>query len=161
MTMGIAHQEEGISVLDGVWEVRSPFDPQQVAEEFSTRLKQYGITRAYGDRYAGIWVADAFAMHGITYEPSELDKSQLYESLLPLLNSRTCALVDSERLRRQLLSLERRTGRGRDSIDHPKGQHDDLANACAGALVLCKHEPTAAGIPGFNRKLELPAMGVA
>jgi hypothetical protein len=29
--------------------------------------------------------------------------------------------------------LERRTARGgRDSIDHPPGQHDDLANAVAG-----------------------------
>jgi hypothetical protein len=25
---------------------------------------------------------------------------------------------------------------GRDSIDHPPGQHDDIANAVAGALTL-------------------------
>jgi hypothetical protein len=34
----------------------------------------------------------------------------------------------------QLSSLERRTARsGKDSIDHAPGQHDDLANAVAGA----------------------------
>jgi hypothetical protein len=35
-----------------------------------------------------------------------------------------------------LCALERRTARGgRDSIDHPKGGHDDLINAAAGVLV--------------------------
>jgi hypothetical protein len=35
------------------------------------------------------------------------------------------------------VSLERRTSRGgKDSIDHPPGGHDDLANAAAGALVI-------------------------
>jgi hypothetical protein len=40
---------------------------------------------------------------------------------------------------RQLCGLERTTARGsgRDSIDHPTGQNDDVANACAGASVLC------------------------
>jgi hypothetical protein len=34
------------------------------------------------------------------------------------------------------LNLERRTSRaGKDSIDHPPGAHDDIANAAAGALV--------------------------
>lgn len=36
----------------------------------------------------------------------------------------------------QLVGLERRTARGgRDSIDHPPGGHDDVANAVAGALL--------------------------
>jgi hypothetical protein len=37
----------------------------------------------------------------------------------------------------QLADLERRTGAsGRDSVDHRRGQHDDVANAAAGALVI-------------------------
>jgi len=37
----------------------------------------------------------------------------------------------------QLHGLERRTARGgKDSIDHGPGAHDDVANACAGAVVL-------------------------
>ena len=49
-------------------------------------------------------------------------------------------LVDDDRLVRQLIGLERRTGRGtgRDIIDHPPGAHDDLANAAAGALVMAQ-----------------------
>jgi hypothetical protein len=35
----------------------------------------------------------------------------------------------------QFVSLERRVGRGRASIDHPPGQHDDVANCVAGAIV--------------------------
>jgi hypothetical protein len=35
------------------------------------------------------------------------------------------------------VSLERRTARGgRDTIDHPPGGHDDVANAVAGACTL-------------------------
>jgi hypothetical protein len=43
----------------------------------------------------------------------------------------------------QLIGLERRTARGgRDSIDHPPGGHDDVANAAAGALVQLCGEPS-------------------
>jgi hypothetical protein len=45
-------------------------------------------------------------------------------------------LLDDARLIAQLLSLERRTGgSGKDTITHPRGTHDDVANAAAGALV--------------------------
>jgi hypothetical protein len=49
-------------------------------------------------------------------------------------------LLDIRRLITQLHGLERRTARGgKDSIDHGPGQHDDVANAVAGALVLASH----------------------
>jgi hypothetical protein len=55
---------------------------------------------------------------------------------LPLLNRRRVELLDSTRLVSQLVGLERRIARsGRDSIDHAPGAHDDIANACAGALL--------------------------
>jgi hypothetical protein len=57
--------------------------------------------------------------------------------LLPLLNSRRVQLLDDRRLISQFHGLERRTARGgKDSIDHGPGQHDDLANSVAGAIVL-------------------------
>jgi hypothetical protein len=60
--------------------------------------------------------------------------------MLPILNSRRCQLLDIPRLISQLHGLERRTARGgRDSIDHGPGQHDDVANAVAGAIVLASH----------------------
>lgn len=57
-------------------------------------------------------------------------------------SSRWSTLVASpcwtmKELRRQLVSLERRTGStGRDSINHRPGAHDDVANAACGALLL-------------------------
>ena len=71
------------------------------------------------------------------YEPAAEPKSELFLELLPVINSRRVALLDNPRLLSQLTALERRTSRaGRDSIDHPPGGHDDLANAAAGALTL-------------------------
>ena len=63
-------------------------------------------------------------------------KSELYGELLPALNSGQVELLDNERLRRQLCSLERRVhAGGRQSIDHPARGHDDLINGTAGVLV--------------------------
>jgi hypothetical protein len=63
------------------------------------------------------------------------DRSALYIELLPLLNSDRADLLDHARCVTQFCQLERRTGRGRDVIDHPPGGHDDICNAVAGALV--------------------------
>jgi hypothetical protein len=53
------------------------------------------------------------------YEHAEQNKSELYGSFLPMLNSRTVALLQQRSpASGQLLALERRTGRGRDVIDH-------------------------------------------
>jgi hypothetical protein len=150
MTMAIAHCEEGITVLDVVREVAPPFNPSEVVDQFCKTMKEYGISRCVGDRYAVEWVVSAFSACGVSYEHSEQNKSELYGSLLPMLNSGAVALLTNDRLRRQLLSLERRTGRGRDVIDHPRNQHDDVANAVAGALVLAKLEPGSVPIPGFE-----------
>ncbi len=58
------------------------------------------------------------------------------EGLLPMINSQRVQLLDLPKLKTQLVALERRTGRaGKDSIDHPPGARDDIANAVAGCLV--------------------------
>jgi hypothetical protein len=135
MTLGIAHKEGNTAVLDLLREVRPPFSPEGVAEEFADTLKRYRITKVYGDRYAGEWPREQFRKHGINYDTSERTKSELYVDLLPLINSRAVDLLDHDRLVVQLVGLERRTGRsGKDSIDHAPGGHDDIANVAAGAL---------------------------
>jgi hypothetical protein len=138
MTLAIAHRDKfGIVILDCIREVRPPFSPESVVDEFCTVLKQYRLTRVCGDRYAGEWPRERFRMCGVTYELSEKPKSDIYRDMLPLLNSRKIQLLDDRRLISQLHGLERRTARGgRDSIDHGPGAHDDIANAVAGALVI-------------------------
>ena len=137
MTLAIGHCEaSGLAVLDAVREVRPPFSPDAVVEEFSSLLKSYGISRVTSDFYGGEWPRERFASHGISLDVSTRNKSQIYAEFLPALNGQRVRLLDLPRLIGQFVSLERRTARGgRDSIDHAPGAHDDVANAVAGVLV--------------------------
>jgi hypothetical protein len=148
MTCAVAHYDlkDRICVLDAIREVRPPFSPESVVFDFAKLLKSYpGIGRAQSDKWGGQFVAEAFQRNGIRLEPAERTKSEFYVELLPMINSGLCRLLDTDRdrLLTQFASLERRVGRGtgRDSIDHPPGGHDDLANAAAGALVCAKQRP--------------------
>ncbi len=145
MTLAIAHRDKERGVLDALRERKPPFSPDDVVREFSELLKAYRVNRVSGDRYAGEWPREAFRKAGITYEPSERTKSQIYTEALPLLNASRVELLDHPRLVAQLCGLERRTARGgRDSIDHAPGGHDDVANAAAGALVLAAGQASKA-----------------
>lgn len=136
MTLGIAHHDGRRAVLDLLEEKIPPFGPESVVREFAATLKRYGIHAVKGDRYGGEWPREQFQKQGITYHCSELNRSELYLELLPMITSEQVELLDNKRLLSQLMSLERRTSRlGRDSIDHPSAGHDDVANAAAGALV--------------------------
>jgi hypothetical protein len=135
-TLAIAHRDADSLIVDCIREVKPPFSPESVVQEFAGLLKSYRIRTVAGDNYAKLWPVEVFAKHGIRYEQNARPKSDLYQGLLPLLNSRRCELLDHPKLVNQLVNLERRTSRGgRDSIDHPSGAHDDLANAVAGVLT--------------------------
>jgi hypothetical protein len=139
MTLAIGHFEvagRDHCVLDLVREVRPPFSPESVVTEFTGTLRDYRVFTVAGDRYGGEWPAERFREHGIRYEVAEKPKSDLYREFLPLLNSSKVELLDHPRLIAQLCALERRTARGgRDSIDHPPGGHDDIANVVAGVFA--------------------------
>jgi hypothetical protein len=136
MTLAISHMENDRAILDLVVERRPPFSPDTVAKEFADTIRSYGIATVTGDRYGGMWPRERFAAHGVDYQTSPQTKSDIYITLLPLLNSGRIELLDSPRLAAQLCALERRTARGgKDTIDHAPGSHDDVINAAAGALV--------------------------
>jgi hypothetical protein len=154
--LAIAHAEGDDVVLDLVRERRAPLSPDAAVEEFVALLGPYRVRHVIGDRYSEELIRERFRAHGIGYAVTSWTKSQLYGEMLPLLTShlqptsqrrRRARLLDDKRLVAQLLSLERRTGAsGKDSITHPRDTHDDLANACAGALV----HVTRRGQPGFE-----------
>ena len=137
MTLAVAHlSAEGTAVLDAIREVKPPFSPDAVVEEFATLLKSYGIVRVTGDAYAGEWPRERFAVHGIAYDVSKKNTSTIYGEFLPALNGRRVQLLDLPRLVGQLVGLVRYTARaGRDRIAHAPGSHDDVANVVCGALV--------------------------
>ena len=158
MTLAIAHKEGETEILDVIRERKPPFSPEAVVEEFATLIKTYRCSRVYGDRYAGEWPREQFQKRGVFYEPADRSKSEIYFDLLPLINSKAIDLLDHDRLLLQLTSLERRTSRaGKDSIDHPPGAHDDVANAVAVALVTAYQAP---GDPNFNRKIYYGPLGI-
>jgi hypothetical protein len=136
MTLAISHREpNGVIVIDCLRERRAPFSPDAVVADFADTLRIYRLGAVTGDHYGGVWPAERFSKHGITYFTAGKAKSDLYLHVLPLLMSGRIDLLDNERLINQLCSLERRTGRGgKDSIDHRPGAHDDVANAVCGAI---------------------------
>lgn len=135
-TLAVGHVEDRIPTLDVIREWKPPFSPKAVIEECCDLLKQYSIRKLTADRYAAEFVVEGFREHQVTLEHSPKPKSQIYSEFLPLLNSKTCDLLENVRLRTQLVGLERRTSRsGKDSIDHAPGGHDDVANAVAGVLT--------------------------
>jgi hypothetical protein len=154
MTLAICHLSDDVVVLDCLRERRPPFNPSDVAGEFIETLKEYGISIVHGDRFAGEWCRQPFRDKGIFYKLAERDKSALYRDALPIFNSRRVSLLDNRVLVGQLCALERNTGStGRDRIDHPRGAHDDLANAVCGAICLATQkrrrfeEPYEIGLP--------------
>src|SRR5262249_25914558 len=152
-------REGKTQILDVIRERKPPFSPEAVVDEFTSLMKQYRVSKVYGDRYGGEWPREQFNKRGIFYEPAEKPKSDLYRDLLPLINSRAVGLLGQDKMVTQLLSLERRTSRGgKDSIDHAPGAHDDIANAVAGALVTAFKDP---GIANFRRPINYPKIRVA
>jgi hypothetical protein len=143
MVLAICHRErDGRVVLDLVRERKPPFSPEAVVAEFCETLKAYRIHRLTGDHYAGEFVREPFRLRGINYQLADKPKSDLYRDALPLMNSGKVQLLDLPRLVLQLTQLERRVSRaGKDSIDHPPGAHDDLANAVCGAVVTAVSGP--------------------
>ena len=95
------------------------------------------LSRVTGDRYAAQWPIQAFRKHAISYQPSELNRSQLYAAFEPLLNSGRVELLDHPKLIQQLIGLVRKG----DKIDHASGEHDDHSNAAAGVLGLVATRP--------------------
>lgn len=136
MTLAIAHSEGDLRVLDAIREARPPFSPEQTVAEFAQLLRRYWVRKVIGDRFGGMWCQERFRSFDVFYELSEMNKSMLYQAFLPLLNSQEIQLLANNRLVNQISNLERKASRGgRDLIDHPPGQHDDLANVVAGVLA--------------------------
>jgi hypothetical protein len=141
-TLAIGHRipgpegNPGLAIVDAIREVKPPFSPENVVNEFVALLKSYRVSAVTGDRYGGEWAREPFRKLGVNYQLSERPKSDLYRDFLPIVNSQRVALLDNAKLIAQLCLLERRTARGgRDSIDHAPAAHDDIAKAVAGVVV--------------------------
>jgi hypothetical protein len=131
--LAIAHKDiEGRAVLDRILNQGKPppFDPAVAVKRFVTVLKEYRISSVSGDEYAGQTFPAQFTNAGITYTPSLLSKSEIYEAIEPHFNAGKILLLDVQELESQFLGLVWRSNK----IDHANGERDDWSNACAGVI---------------------------
>jgi hypothetical protein len=106
-------------------------DLQDIVRHICMTVKQYRINKVVGDRYAAQWVRQAFQAHGIRYDDAS-DKAKAYLDIEPFFAQGRIELLDHPQLVRELKTLERRPRPGgRTVVDHPRGGHDDHANALA------------------------------
>jgi hypothetical protein len=106
-------------------------------KEYADLCKQYGVHAVTGDKYAKEWVQRSWRDLLGAYNEAKLYAWELYlESLAPF-NRGLVELPPDLALVRELKSLQRVAARsGKESVEHPRGSHDDLANAVAGCLHL-------------------------
>jgi hypothetical protein len=143
----IGHKDGRKTVIDLVREYRAPFSPFSVAGFMAKELKRYGLSCVTGDRYSAEYTVGSFKAHGIRYETSVKSKSELYLELVGPICSREVELPDDDKLIGQIASLERRPrSGGKDSVDHPAGLHDDLANSVAGCVSMVARPAPFVGV---------------
>jgi hypothetical protein len=132
----IAHKDGDELILDWCVEHKPPFNTAAVTHQIAEVLKAYRISQILGDAHSVGFSTNEYARHGIKrLESCELSKSELYLEVLPAFSAGRIRLLANDRVVSQFCSLERRTIVGAaDKVDHPRGAHDDLANAVAGAL---------------------------
>jgi hypothetical protein len=135
----IAHAEGRVAVIDLVEKQigSPPFNPRSAVARFAGLLKDYNIHTVTGDAYAGETFKRDFEDHGVSYRPSPLNKTELYEAFEPALNAGEVELPDIPKLQEQLLTLVVKGAR----IDAEKNGHDDYANGTAGAAWLVREKP--------------------
>lgn len=148
-TVAIGHLEENRFIIDLVRGQRGT--PANIVAEYAELLKSYKVRKVSLDRYGGSVFADEFKRHGIEAEHSPMNRSELYQNALPLMNSNRVELPPCARLQTQLITLERRTARsGKITIDHPPGGHDDRCNSALGLVALSGSRP---GVYDYSRLL--------
>jgi hypothetical protein len=148
-SIAIGHREKDQVCIDAVFAKTPPFSPSAVVDEFAQVLHTYRCHTVVGDAYAGTFPRELFARHGIQYRVAPKNRTELYQNLLPHLNSGRITLPRNDVLVKQLVGLERRVSRnGRELIDHGPRGHDDLSNAAAGVAYECK--ANTAPMPVFS-----------
>ena len=145
-TLGIAHKEGEPGVLDCLREVRPPFSPEAVVRSLLMYARHTASLRSKVTAMQAFGQPKSSAKCNIKYESSEQPKGLLYLNALPLINSGKVRLLANTRLISQLVGLQRTTARGgRDSIDHARARHDDVANVAAGVLLAATANLPATG----------------
>lgn len=103
-----------------------------VVDQIVTICRRFGIGTVHGDHFSGKWVVEAFARRGISYKFAE-PKKRAYQDMKPAFQQGRVAVLDDGVLLGQLAALQEtwEFGSKVPIVDHPRGGHDDRANALA------------------------------
>lgn len=146
MTFSIGHVHEKKIIIDLLSEFRPPFDPAVVIGDIARSCRAYGISEMTQDRHAIGWISKDLRAHNIDVEVAKSTKSELYGYFSVLMNKDLVQLPDSERLKKQLIGLQRTLKGGKSvKIDHYRSGKDDCANAVAGVAVALAGESDDVG----------------
>ncbi len=140
-TYAVVHTEGENVVQDVIRGWKRVRDLEAVVKEISSSLRAFGLNAVVGDRYAAGWVREAFQREGIYYQDAERTKAEAYLEAHPLFAQGRIELLDEPTLARELRLLESRPRQGGKTIvDHPRGTHDDYANALALAAAKASED---------------------
>jgi hypothetical protein len=132
--IAIAHKVGDDYIIDAVRGI-SKGDPQIVTKEYAELCRAYRIARVTGDNFSKDWVAGAWRALGFEYLQSRKVKAEIYLECVPLWRRGVVHMANVPALVRELRLLERQTHRsGKDTVNHPRNEHDDLANVVCGVL---------------------------
>jgi hypothetical protein len=153
----VSHKDGERFVVDVVRGRQGPFDPYVVTREYAALCKQYRITSVTGDRYGKVWVQQAWRDLLGAYVEADMYAWELYLEALAPFNRGLVELPPQPPLLREFKSLQRVAGRsGKESVEHPRGSHDDLSNAVVGCLRLlsrAKQKIPFVAIPNLSKPL--------
>jgi hypothetical protein len=147
-TCCVSHAEGERIVIDAIRGRAG--DPAAATQEFCNLATAYGCDQIVGDNYGADLVAGPYRERGMTYTVSSLVRSEIYLATLAIWTRGLVSMPDHPAAIRELRMLERKVARsGRDSVNHPPGQHDDHANALCGAIYLAAAEGSNRFEPAF------------
>ncbi len=119
-------------------EWRPPFDSAASARQVAELCREYKIAKVCGDKFGGAMFSSMLKTHGIGYDPETRTATELYRGFASVVTGKKVELLGAgataQRALAQLMRLERR--HGGEKITHPDREHDDVANAIAGAALL-------------------------
>jgi hypothetical protein len=158
----IGHREGEQIVLDYAVERKPPFDAAQITAELAACCRTYHVTQVAADRFSHGFVSAELSKHGLTYKPSDRDKSRLYLDSLPQIASPgRVRLLDLPAIPEQYGLLERKAGaNGHDRVDARGNRHEDLVNTISAVIaLLATPESSAEGWLRFMAQQEARAWG--
>ena len=136
-TLAIGHVDNDELIIDVIRGTKGKYDPHNITAEYAKLLKEYRIQEVTGDFYAAEWVSSTWSKSSISYNRSELPRSQIYLEAAPLFARGVVRLPNHPKLLRELRLLEKRPHRsGKDTVDHGRNGNDDHSNSVCGVLRL-------------------------